>query len=220
MESTVTAGNVLRKVLFLTLFGFLALILAGPVIAVFSVVLSLILSLLAVMLPFFLFGLILWLPFQAFVLGQKVEWDKIGASAKALVSGLLGAFGRTFRGGVYAVRGIGRAVGGVARFTSRAVGGTVRVLGTVLLCAVLGALAGGVLGVVGGMMHDDPDYRTPVGLAVGAGVGAIFGLARLTGRKPMVIVAEVVEPVKTVEVAQRKRMGYPGLRGCVEVPAK
>jgi len=220
MESTLTAGDVLRKVLFLTMFGFLALILAGPVIAVFSVILSLILSMIAVMLPFFLFGLILWLPFQAFVLGQKVEWDKIGASGKALFGGLAGVFGRTFRGGVYAVRGVGRGVGAVARFASRAVVGTVRVVGSVFLAAVLGALAGGVLGVLGGMMHNDPDYRTPVGLAVGAGVGVIFGLARLTGRKQKVILAEVVEPAKPVQTVQKPRMGYPGLRGCVEVPAK
>jgi hypothetical protein len=220
MESTLTAGDVLRKILFLTLFGFLALILAGPVIAVFSVVLSLILSLIAVLLPFFLFGLILWLPFQSLVLGQKVEWNKVGASAKALVGGLLGAFGRTFRGGVYAVRGVGRGVGRVAGFTSRLVGGTVLVAFSVLVAAVLGALAGGVLGVVGGMMHDDPDYRTPVGLAVGAGVGVIFGLARLTGRRTKVIVAEVVEPVRTMQAVHMPRMGHPGLKGCVEVPAK
>src|SRR5205085_7146389 len=87
MDATPTAADVIRKVLLLSLFGFLALLLAGPVIAIASVLLSVILSLAAVLLPFFLVGVLICLPFQGLILGRRIQWGRIGTSAKVLFGG-------------------------------------------------------------------------------------------------------------------------------------
>src|SRR5437899_777003 len=142
MESPQTAADVVRKVLFLAFFGFLALILAGPVLAVVSVFVSLILSAVAIVLPFALIGLLVWLPFQALVLGRHIQWHRIGQAGGVLFRGAFRALGQVVGGGFRFLRAVGGKVKAVALFFSR-----------IVLDVVGGALVGGVLGVLGGQMH-------------------------------------------------------------------
>jgi hypothetical protein len=206
MESPQTAADVLRKVLFLALFGFLAVMLAGPVLALVSIFISLILSVVAVVLPFALIGLLLWLPFQALVLGRKIDWHKIGRAGGVFFRGAFGALGGVVRGGFRILGAVGSKLKAVALFVSR-----------IVLDLVGGALAGGVLGVIGGKIHGDVEGRVPIAMLIGAGVGLVVALARLTERSKPAVTKEAPKPVKEPE---RPRAVVNGLKGCVEIPAR
>lgn len=204
MDSQPTAADVLRKVLFLALFGFLAVILAGPVIAVCSVLLSVLLTAGLVLLPFVLIGFVVWLPFQALVLGRRIEWRRVGASVQALYTGLFSVVGGVFGSGFRLVKGVARRIGTAVLF-----------LMSVALDVLGGALVGAVLGALGGLWHDDAPGRIPMGALVGAAVGFIVALTR--SREPKkanekVVEAQVVMPVKPRQIF--------GLKGCVEVPVR
>src|SRR5438128_2435762 len=134
MESPQTATGVVRKVLFLALLGFLALILAGPVLAILSLCVSLIVSVVVVVLPFALLGLLFWLPFQALILGRKIQWQSIGHAGQVFFGGVFGSLRRVFGGGFRLVRALGGKAWAVAAFVSR-----------IILDTVGGALVGGVL---------------------------------------------------------------------------
>jgi hypothetical protein len=206
MESPQTAADVIRKLLFLALFGFLAVILAGPVLAILSILASLIISVVAIVLPFALIGLLVWLPFQALVLGRQIHWHKIGQAGGVLFRGAFHALGQVVGGGFRLLGAIGSKVKAVALFFSR-----------IVLDVVGGALVGGVLGVIGGQLHGDVEGRVPVAMLIGAGVGVVIALARLTERSKPVVVAKVVKPMKEPEPP---RNVPNGLKGCVEIPAR
>src|SRR5438132_13980696 len=60
-----TPARLLRKIVFFALLGFGVIFLSGPVIALFSFILSAALVFFFVLLPFMLLGLIVWLPLRA-----------------------------------------------------------------------------------------------------------------------------------------------------------
>lgn len=80
MVTAETLGRAVRGLFFLAAVGFLAVILVGPVIAVISVAVSLALSALAVLLPFALVGLVLWVPYQILSRNPATAWANIRAS--------------------------------------------------------------------------------------------------------------------------------------------
>lgn len=168
MNSTPTIANALQKLLLLALFGFLAVVLAGPVIALMFVVLSLLL----VMVPFALVGMLLWLPFQAAVLGWRIDWDRVGAAMKAVAGGLYQAAAAVLSVAGRALAWVGRSLWLITHFVF-----------LVLLDVIVGAATGGMLGVIGGQMHGDTEGRVPLAMLIGAGVGLIVGLLRSRGPK-------------------------------------
>src|SRR5438105_3183038 len=74
MKELQGAGCALRKIALITLAGFLVVMLAGPV-----------LTLLGMMLPFALAGLLVYVPYRAIRLGREGGWAAVrGAARKSL----------------------------------------------------------------------------------------------------------------------------------------
>jgi hypothetical protein len=169
MERLQGAGNVVRKIAIITLTGFLIVVLSGPV-----------LTLAGVLLPFALVGLLVWIPVQGFLTWKHGGWDAVAAAGK-----------RT-GGYVFAVpMWILSRVFGAVRWVFATVFGTVGFVLGLIFPVVAGAIGGAILGAIGGMEHQDAEFRIPAGLIIGALVGLLAGTLRFSSR-----------PVKTVVVRE------------------
>src|SRR5439155_22842162 len=72
-----------RKAALITLIGFLAVMLAGPV-----------LSLVGVLLPFSAVGLLVWIPFRLFMIGREGGWTAVRQSTGRVLRTVLAVPGR------------------------------------------------------------------------------------------------------------------------------
>jgi len=174
MERLENTAAVVRKLVLLTMLGFLVVVL-GPVIV----------TALSVVVPFALIGFLVWGGFQLVCHGRQVAWQhtrEFGSGLVAVLRRLVAAPGRVFaagkKGGLFAWRkahALGRSVGGIL----------VQTLG--------GALVGGLLGVLGGLHYHDAVVRVPIGILG----GALLGLgARVLLRGPAKPVG--VQPTETI----------------------
>lgn len=165
MESLYSMADMVRKLGVLTLLGFLIVFLIGPVLTVLGVIL-----------PFALVGFLVWLPFRLFVQKREVNW-----------SGLPRNSGQAIRAVLTLPLRIGRfilsAIIGLLRLVAGAVGYALRII----IPAVLGAFLFAVLGAIGGVAHQDAEFRIPAAALIGAGIGALYGAFR-TRAEPKVIV--------------------------------
>jgi hypothetical protein len=147
---------ILRKLCVLAVFGFLAIALAGPILALFSVVLC-----------FALLGFLLWLPFHLLVHGRASNWtpglEKVRCCARW---GGEAAWA--------ACHGVMR-VGGQMQSTIR---GTASVVGAFLLEMISGALVGVMLAVTCAA----PQGVTPHAVALAAAVGGVVGVLVVVSR--------------------------------------
>jgi len=176
MEHPETSWGVLRKIGFLALLGFGAVVLSGPILAILSVVLSVA----AVVGSFALLGLLIWGLFQAAIHGPQVAGEKCRA--------LMGSLGQ-------AARSIGKTAVKVVAFPFRVLGTVGAVLlmsvwflvsrlwlftrflsGTAIL-AVIGALLGAAVGAFTGAQNHDIDVAIATNAAIGAVVAALVGVA-------------------------------------------
>jgi hypothetical protein len=153
MERLHSTSEIIRKVALLTLLGFLVVFLIGPVLTVLGVVL-----------PFALVGLLVWLPIRVFVQRREINWS--GLPNKA------GQFLRTVL--AIPVRIVGFVLSAIAALL-RLVVGAIGLGLRILLPAVAGALLFGVLGAIGGANHHDAEFRIPAAVLIGAGLGALYG---------------------------------------------
>jgi hypothetical protein len=165
MESLHSTANLVRKVALLTLVGFLVVFLIGPVLTVLGVIL-----------PFALVGFLVWLPFRLFVQRRQVDWSGLPEKAGRAIRSVL-----TFpiRVGAYvlsAAIGLLRLVGGVIGLTLR-----------ILIPALAGAVLFALLGAVGGMTHQDAEFRIPAAALIGAGIGALYGAFRTREVKRVIV---------------------------------
>jgi hypothetical protein len=159
METAHRPLAILRKLLCLTILGFLVVLLAPVLIGILSVVG-----------PFVLIGFVVWGGWQFLRHGVPGGWQRI----------------RAFSAGVYhtgrtAAAVPARALGGVGRVALTA--GSVllvvaRFFGRVLGAALVGAVIGGALGAVGGMHYHDAHVRIPIGVLVGGVIGAVASALR------------------------------------------
>jgi hypothetical protein len=69
----------------------------------------------------------------------------------------------------------------------RLAGGLIGLALRMLFPAVAGALIFALLGVIGGVTHQDAEFRIPAAALIGAGIGALYGALR-TKPAPRVIV--------------------------------
>ncbi|HEV3085537.1 MAG TPA: hypothetical protein VGY66_37635 [Gemmataceae bacterium] len=169
MEKLQGTVPILRKAAIITLVGFLVITLAGPL-----------LTIAGVLLPFALVGLLVWIPFRGIMMWKQGGWSAVGDTVK---------------------RGLGRMVAIPAWIVARAFGAVAFVLGSafslvgfvlgLILPVLLGTVGGAVLGLIGGMEHQDADFRVPAGALIGAVVGLLAGALRSRSK-----------PVRTVVVVR------------------
>lgn len=182
MYETHAPGHVVRKILLLSMIGFLVVMLSGPILAVLSVVLSLG----GVLAGFALVGFLVWLPVRMVLVGR----EQALANARDLGAGLVRDAGHVCRRGAGVIswplrlaRGAALALLGAVWFLFRAVFTTARfAVGLAFLTAV-GAGLGAVLGVgvgiaqghnIGGAVL----ANTLAGAAIAAAVALVLAIPR------------------------------------------
>jgi hypothetical protein len=152
MECCSGAVGIVRKAALITLIGFGVVVLSGPAIAVVGA-----------LLPFAVVGGLVWLVIQTAIRGPRVVGNMVRNGARVIFALPLWV--------------AGRAWGGIKWVGSTALGLTGLAL-AIVLPTVAGAVLGGVLGVIGGMEHQDIEGRVPAGIAIGAGIGVVAGIMR------------------------------------------
>jgi hypothetical protein len=167
MERVQEAVPIIRKAALITLIGFLVIMLAGPV-----------LSLLGVLLPFALVGLLVWIPFRLFVIGRQGGWTAVRQTTGRVLRTALAVPGRI-------VARVLRAAGWVLGLVFGLIGFVLRLA----LPTVAGVILGGALGVIGGIEHNDVVFRAPAGALIGGGIGLLAGALR--GRRPRPVIIRV-----------------------------
>jgi hypothetical protein len=179
MERLQSTADVVRKVALWTVVGFLVVFLIGPV-----------LSLVGVILPFALIGFVVWLPFRLFVQGKEVHWRSFPENAGRTVRTVLGLPFRLVRGVLAVPIWLGSYVVAALLGLLRLAGGLIGLALRILFPAVAGALIFALLGAIGGVTHQDAEFRIPAAALVGAAIGALYGALR-TKPRPKVIVLRV-----------------------------
>ena len=167
MESLHSTADMIRKVALFTLVGFLAVFLIGPILTVLGLVL-----------PFALVGFLVWLPFRLLVQKREINW-----------SGLPQKAGQILRTVLFIPIRIGATILSIpiriVAFLASAVIGLLRLVGGLLgfvlrmiIPAVAGAFLFALLGAIGGLTHQDAEFRVPVAALIGAAIGALYGAFR------------------------------------------
>ena len=172
MEKLQSTVPILRKAAIITLIGFLAITLAGPL-----------LTIAGVLLPFAAVGLLVWIPFKGIMMWKQGGWTALGGSVKR-------GLGRVVAAPVWL---LARAFGAVGWVLSSVLGLVGFVLG-LILPVILGAVGGGVLGAIGGFEHQDADFRVPAGIVIGAGVGLLAGALRSRSRPVRTVIVREAPP--------------------------
>ena len=165
MESLYSTADIVRKVGLLTLLGFLIVFLIGPV-----------LTLLGVILPFALVGFLVWLPFRLFVQKREVNWSGLPRRTGQVIRTVLTIPLRLGGFAVSAIVGLLRLVGSVLGYALR-----------ITIPALAGALLFALLGAIGGVTHQDAEFRIPAAALIGAGIGALYGAVRTRETKKVIV---------------------------------
>ncbi|MCI0458736.1 MAG: hypothetical protein L0Z62_17395 [Gemmataceae bacterium] len=156
MESKPTLAELARKVCAFALFGFLAITLAGPILAV-----------LFTLLTFALIGFLLWLPLHALLRRREGGWREGVQHARC--------FGQR---GLYALGGVWVGTLRVGREMQDALRGTASFVGAVLLEALSGALVGVLVAAACWPPHSLTAGVVVLGGLLGAGAGLLVVLSR------------------------------------------
>jgi hypothetical protein len=183
--------SVLRTIGFLALMGFLAILLAGPLLGIASalfallcVVLSLVFSIFTVVLAFALVGFIFWVPLRLIWPGRRHAWEDIGCKGRSLCLSLLCLAKESLAVSgklLHWARPRGQQLwrGTVTRVRQH-----VAFVGQLLLEMASGALLGGLVGLViadsRGLQTFTPHSLIPV--PVGAVLGCLLGFFIAIGR--------------------------------------
>src|SRR5207253_7927805 len=78
------AARVFGKIAYLALIGFLAILLTGPIIAVFSALFSLVVAILSVLVPFALIGVLIWLPWRLCAKGRSAALEDMAKARRIM----------------------------------------------------------------------------------------------------------------------------------------
>ena len=171
MESTWVA---FRKIGWLALLGFGVLVLSGPILAVVSVLLSVG----AVVLGFALVGFMVWSIFQFAIHGQEAASQSIQAMSQNATRAI-GKFGQmTARILAFPFKVIVRVGDGllaVVWFMTLRFWLLARFLGKTSVLTATGVLVGVAAGVLAGTAHHNMDVTVPINALIGGVVGTLVG---------------------------------------------
>ena len=186
MRSHHCPSHILGRLFYFALIGFIVLLLAGPVIAILSVALSMALAILSfaiavlgILLPFAVLGFLIWAPLQAAFSDKPVEWRKLGRMCKGIFDLALSIPRRAWSIMAHSGRTAHDKLSGLS--------GNV---GIVLFETFCGALVGLMLGILAANMWPQQNFGEMVGPLLGALIGAILGAlvgtSRIRVKDPMV----------------------------------
>jgi hypothetical protein len=179
MASQCCPGHVLRRLGYFAAIGFLAILLAGPVLGLLSVLLSVALAIFSfaltvfvVALPFVIVGFVIMAPIEGALTGRPVEWRRLGDMCKGLwlkIWSLAWWFWKKLLGLMHFFR---QKLAALSIY--------VRVVFWEVVCgALVGAFLGGMVG-----LHDLDNPYVPIGALIGAVLGAIVGASRMDIQAP------------------------------------
>jgi hypothetical protein len=179
MTSQCCPGHVLRKIGYFAAIGFLVILLAGPVLGLLSVVLSIAvaifsvaLSVFVVLLPFVIVGFVIMAPIEGALTGRPVQWSRLGDMCKGLwlkTWSLAWWFWKKLLGFLHFLR---RKMAALSIY--------VRVVFWEVVCgALVGAFLGGMVA-----LHDIDKPEIIIGALIGAVLGAVVGASRMDVREP------------------------------------
>jgi hypothetical protein len=166
-------GAGLRHILFLALLGLGVVFLSGPVIALASIILSVVLTIGVLLLVFAAIGFVVWAPAYYFYAGREAAGERIGAMRRSIGATLrrlahVGAravilparfVARLFRGGLYTAKVTGHFIG------------------EVVVVGLTGAAIGAALGLtLSAMNNQNPVELVPINAAVGGGIASVVGV--------------------------------------------
>ncbi len=172
-------GRTIGKVCYFALIGFVALLLAGPVFGLLSVLFSIIVAIFTaalvaflVILPFAILGFVVVAPIKALSTGRPVQWSRLGTLCQKLWRGLLGTAWWCSRKLVAFIQFLRRKAALLSIY--------VRVVFWEVVC---GAAVGGFLG---GMvaLHDPQKPEIIIGALIGAVLGALVAASRMDIKEP------------------------------------
>jgi hypothetical protein len=163
-------GCFIRKVFWLAALGFGVLILSGPVIAIVSIVLTVVLSIATTLFPLVIVGLIFGLPIRALFKGRQASWSDVHQGADKV-------WRATFVVPVHTASDICR--GAVTRFNGAGerIKTGAQILGAFFVEVISGAAVGVLFGLIASLEHPRRDYLLYAGSA-GAVMGIGVGLSR------------------------------------------
>jgi hypothetical protein len=171
-------GHVIGKIGYFAAIGFLAILLAGPVLGLLSVVLSIALaifsvalSVFVVVLPFVIVGFVIMAPIEGALTGRPIQWSRLGDMCKGLWLKIWALAWWCCKKMIAFVHFLRRKLVALSIY--------VRVVFWEVVC---GALVGAFLGAVAVRDLDKPDFL--IGALIGAVLGAIVGTSRLNIREP------------------------------------
>jgi hypothetical protein len=179
MQTLRATADLVRRIALLALLGFGVVILAGPILAVLSVLLSFAMVILA----FALVGFLAWSGFQLLLHGRHVAWNNIQGLGQNLGSHVL-TLGRGLgRGLAFIPWLIGMLLAGVffaVRFVLRMAWATTRFAVEVAFMGLCGVALGAAVGSMGWLPNQDSGLTVPMSAVAGgviaAGVGAVLAL--------------------------------------------
>jgi hypothetical protein len=154
--------------------GLGVVVLSGPVIALASVVLSVVLTVGSLLLVFAIIGFVVWAPVYYIYAGREVAGERFGAIRRSLGGTIqylahigkqavvlpVRFVGRLFRGGMYTAKVMGQFVG------------------EVVLVGLTGTAIGAALGLtLAAVNNQNPAEVVPMNAAVGGGIASVVGVA-------------------------------------------
>lgn len=170
VHSQPPAVRALRTFGALVLIGFLTLLLAGPLLGLLTLLVSLSVALTSMFLPFALVGLLVWVPYQLLTQGGEKTWQRTRDMARGVGATTLGVPLRVCGGAWSRACAVGHSV---REFNRQAL----RFLGIFLLEALSGALVGLLVAFLIAPGHS---LRPGLGFlcaGIGAGLGALVAVA-------------------------------------------
>jgi hypothetical protein len=180
MESLHSTADIIRKVTLFTVIGFLVVFLIGPVLTVLGVIL-----------PFALVGFFVWLPFRVLIQKREINWsglpEKAGQVLRTVLTLPVRIVATILSIPLRIVGYIGAAIIGLLRLVGGLVGFALRMV----IPIVVGAFLFALLGAIGGLTHQDAEFRVPAAALIGAGIGALYGVFRTRPVQKVIVLRPV-----------------------------